>query len=294
MTLYEQKRKRNSTALQLLGENSDVATENDVSESRELNVVQRLSLKHNSPPIGFKENIEHEGKNSSRSNVGNSLHLLVMMMDDSIISHERQIESLSMERLENELSLTYLPRGQSILMRKCVAEQILGNWLEIISTYMEIYSLDVEIILEVELNDLKQFCIIPFDGSKERQSIEINEYRTLMMKMGIIGKTITSNETTVFWKYFVLCQLVENTYMVSESDYGPEKHCSRERTHQATAKDDYESGDLRKTTTIDDKLKRPVVRLAPLFYESVFREKNRAGNVRASQLRDQNLKFERD
>ena len=32
-----------------------------------------------------------------------------MMMDDSIISHERQIESLSMERLENELSLTYLP-----------------------------------------------------------------------------------------------------------------------------------------------------------------------------------------
>ena len=62
VTLYEQKRKRNSTALQLLGENSDVATENDVSESRELNVVQRLSLKHNSPPVGCKENIEHEGK----------------------------------------------------------------------------------------------------------------------------------------------------------------------------------------------------------------------------------------
>ena len=30
------------------------------------------------------------------------------------------------------------------------------------------------------------------------------------------------------------------------------------------------------------KLKRPVVKLAPLFYESVFREKNRAGNVGAS------------
>ena len=42
------------------------------------------------------------------------------------------------------------------------------------------------------------------------------------------------------------------------------------------------------------KLKRPVVKLAPMFYESVFQEKNRAGNVGASQLRDQKLKFERD
>ena len=42
------------------------------------------------------------------------------------------------------------------------------------------------------------------------------------------------------------------------------------------------------------KLKRQVVKLAPMFYESVFREKNRAGNVGASQLQDQKLKFERD
>ena len=34
--------------------------------------------------------------------------------------------------------------------------------------------------------------------------------------------------------------------------------------------------------TEDGKLKRPVVKLAPLFYKSVFREKNRAGNVGAS------------
>ena len=34
--------------------------------------------------------------------------------------------------------------------------------------------------------------------------------------------------------------------------------------------------------TEDGKLKRPVVKLAPLFYESVFREKNRTGNVGAS------------
>ena len=46
--------------------------------------------------------------------------------------------------------------------------------------------------------------------------------------------------------------------------------------------------------TEDGKLKRQVVKLAPKFYESVFQEKNRAGNVGASQLRDQKLKFERD
>ena len=46
--------------------------------------------------------------------------------------------------------------------------------------------------------------------------------------------------------------------------------------------------------TEDGKLKRQVVKLAPKFYESVFQEKNRAGNVGASQLRDQNFKFERD
>ena len=98
--------------MQLFGENSDVATKNDVSVSKERNAAQRLSSQHKSPPIGCKENIEHEGNNSCRRNVGNSLYLLVMMMDDSIISSERHIESLSMERLENELSLTYLPRGQ--------------------------------------------------------------------------------------------------------------------------------------------------------------------------------------
>ena len=42
------------------------------------------------------------------------------------------------------------------------------------------------------------------------------------------------------------------------------------------------------------KLKRPVVKLAPMFYESVFQEQNRAGNVGTSQLRAQKLKFERD
>ena len=165
--LCKQKRKQNSTALQLFGENSDVATKNDVSVSKEQNAALRLSSQPKYPPIGSKESIEHEGKISSRRNVGNSLYLLVMMMDDSIISSDRQIESLSMERLENILSLTYLPRGQSTSMRKYLAEQILGNYLETFSTYLEIYSLDVEVIMEVELNVLKQFCIILFEGSKE-------------------------------------------------------------------------------------------------------------------------------
>ena len=294
VNLYKQKRKQNSTALQLFGENSDVATKNDVSVSKEQNAAQRLSSEHKSPPIGCKENIEHKEKNSSRRNVGNSLYLLVMMMDDSIISPERQIENLSMERLENELSLTYLPRGQSTLMRKYVAEQILGNCMETFSTHLEIFSLDVEVIMEVELNVLKQFCIIPVKGSREKELVERNKCRTLMTKIGMMGKTITSNKTTVFWKYFVLCQLVDNNCMVREMDYGLEKHCSRERTQQTTGKHDYEAVDLRKTTMTDDNLRPPVVRLAPMFYESVFREKNRAGNVGASQLRDQKLKFERD
>ena len=43
-------------------------------------------------------------------------------------------------------------------------------------------------------------------------------------------------------------------------------------------------GRVRSVTVVtkDGNFKRPVVKLAPLFYESVFREKNRAGNVGAS------------
>ena len=113
------------------------------------------------------------------------------------------------------------------------------------------------------------------------------------MKLVIIGKAITSNEETVLWKSFVvLCEHVENDLMVNELEYGLENYCSRERTQQTTDKHDFESGDLRKTTTIDGKLKRRVVRLAPLFYESVFREKNSAGNVGASHQKAEKLDSE--
>ena len=212
MNLYKQKRKQNSTALQLFGENSDVATKNDVSVSKEQNAAQRLSSPYKSPPIGCKESIEHKRKNSSRRNVGNSLYLLMMIMDDSIISSERHIECLSMERLENELSLTYLPCGQSTLMRKYVAEQILGNCMETFSTHLEIFSLDVEVIMEVELNGLKQFCIIPVEGSREKELVEHNKCRTLMTKIGMMGKTITSNKTTVLEIFCVMSTCRQQLY----------------------------------------------------------------------------------
>ena len=55
-------------------------------------------------------------------------------------------------------------------------------------------------------------------------------------------------------------------------------------------------GRVRSATVVtkDGKIKRPVVKLAPLIYESVVRVKNRASNVGASQLLDEKLIFERD
>ena len=197
VTLYKQNGERNSMALQLFGENLDVATKNDVSVSNELNVVQRLSLKHKCIPFGCTYDTENKGKIFRLRNVEKSLYLLIMMMDDSTTLQEERIQNRIMERSENELVLTYLPRSQSTLMRKCVAEQILGNWLEIISTYLEIYSLDVEVILEAELNEQKLFCIIPFKRSREKLLVELNECRTLMIKFVIIGKIATSNGKTV-------------------------------------------------------------------------------------------------
>ena len=137
--------------------------------------------------------------------------------------------------------------------------------------------------MEVELNEMKHSCTMPFKGSKERKLIEHNKCWTLMMKFLIIGETMTSNAKTVLWKYFVvLCEYVENNFIVSEVEYGLGFSCSSERTQQTTGKLDNETRDLKMTTTIDGKLKRPKMRLGALFYESILREKNRAGNVGAS------------
>ena len=81
-------------------------------------------------------------------------------------------------------------------------------------------------------------------------------------------ETTTSNETTVFWKSFVeLCESMEKNLIVSELDYGLENHCSRETTQQTTDTDKHakKTRVLRKTTTIDDKHKNTVVKLAPLL-----------------------------
>ena len=63
-TCYKPKRKRNSIALQLLGENTKVATKNDVSVSKELNVVQRLSLKHKSFPLDSQRTLNTKERTS--------------------------------------------------------------------------------------------------------------------------------------------------------------------------------------------------------------------------------------
>ena len=96
---YKQNGKRNSTALQLLGENPVVATENDVPESREPSVVPLLGSKYISIPIGCTEITEHKGGNFSCRNVGSSLHLLIMMMDDSTMFPREQIQNSIMGRM---------------------------------------------------------------------------------------------------------------------------------------------------------------------------------------------------
>ena len=161
--------------MRLLEENTDVATEIDVPVSEEQHVTQRRNSNHKFIPIECIENTENKRRNFSHRNVETSLYLHMMLVDDSTIIRERQIKCLKIERLGNEFTLTYIPRGQSTLMTNCVAEQILGKWLGIVSTNLNIYSLDIEAIMEVELNDLKNFCIIPFESSKEKKLIELNQ-----------------------------------------------------------------------------------------------------------------------
>ena len=109
-----------------------------------------------------------------------------------------------------------------------------------------------------------------------------------MMKFVINGKASTSNGRTLSWKTLnVLCEYVESNLMINELKYGLENNCSRKKTQKTTDKYVNETGALRKTTTSDDKLKNLVVKLVPMFNESVFSETNRADNVGASQLHNQ-------
>ena len=63
------------------------------------------------------------------------------------------------------------------------------------------------------------------------------------------------------WKQFleylvVLCESVQSHLLVSELEYELENHCRSGRTQPTTDTDDNKSGNLRETTTIEDKLKK--------------------------------------
>ena len=92
VTLYNQKRKRNSTTLQLLGTNTDVATENEVSVSTEQNVAQQLHSKHKTVSSGCIENTENKMKKLCGRIVEKSPNLLIMMMYDSTTFQEDWIK----------------------------------------------------------------------------------------------------------------------------------------------------------------------------------------------------------
>ena len=173
-----------------------------MTERREQNVAQRTITKHKSNPIGCIENAEKK-KDFSHCNVEISLFPLIMIMDDSTKFQEEQNQNSYKKRLLNELASTYSLRGQSILIAKCVGEQVLRIWLEIFSTYMDIYFLDFKIIMESESNEMKNVCTISFEGSKERQLTQLNECWTLLMKYGIFGRTMTLIEETDFWNIWL-------------------------------------------------------------------------------------------
>ena len=84
-------------------------------------------------------------------------------------------------------------------MTKCAAQQKLRKWLETFSTCLEIYSLDIEVKLEADLNELKQFRNELFKSVKEKQMFKRNDSRTVMITFVILGKTTTSGEKTVVW-----------------------------------------------------------------------------------------------
>ena len=89
-----------------------------------------------------------------------------------------------------------------------------------------------------------------FEGSKETQSVELNEYQMWMMKFVITGKTVTPKGKKVLRNFsVVLCESVENNPMVNELVYGLENHCSIERTQQRTDKHENKLEVFRKRTT---------------------------------------------
>ena len=60
-------------------------------------------------------------------------------------------------------------------------------------------------------------------------------------------ETMNSTEKTVFWKTLIVSgEHVEKNLKVNEPEYGMKFHCSREKTEQATDKDDDKTESLKK------------------------------------------------
>ena len=134
-----------------------------------------------------------------------------MMMDDSTTFQEEQIQKQGCGKIRERTFFDMSPpRSVNVEDELCSREKIVKPAGDV---------LDVEVFMEVDLIELNDFCIIPFKGSKGKQSIDLNDFRTSMMKFVIIGKTMTSNGK-IFWEYLnVLCEYVENKFMDNEVDF---------------------------------------------------------------------------
>ena len=108
-------------------------------------------------------------------------------------------------------------------------------------------------------------------------------WEEMMMQLQFFGKWIKEEEEVRQLEVNDLVWIVDDNVKRAHYEMGrvlEVYHGSDGRVRSALVK------------TEDGKLKRPVVKLAPMFYESVFREKNRAGNVGASHQKAEKLNSE--
>ena len=106
-------------------------------------------------------------------------------MDDSTTFQEEQIQKQGCGKIRERTFFDMSsPRSVNVEDELCSREKFVKPAGDI---------LDVEVFIEVDLTELNDFCITPFKGLKGKQSIDLNDFRTSMMKFVIIGKTMTSN-----------------------------------------------------------------------------------------------------
>ena len=113
-------------------------------------------------------------------------------------------------------------------------------------------------------------------GVASVQQLEKEKYSTQLQAMNVTVNTLTLEEGKK-------CSQMD-------IEIGFVNECHIELHEVPRGKAIYRRSALVKTE--DRKLKRPVVKLAPLFYESAFREKNRASNVGASHQKAKKLDSE--